>query len=267
MAKERWVAKNHDETTPDGEAEALEPDMNKKRKDRAATARPDETAALTSGLNPDVEVEDDDGSLLRRKTRSGMRDLQVPRSEATKSGTAESGRAKEPRVLEEDADIASNRAARFDVASTSRTVGPDRSGSDLDVSGAIKVAEKSLQQVEQSSSRISQLEAEISGLKDGARLETATLAAAKSKAERDAAAYKEDAATAHAMVRDISLAAEQKLVRAVEHAKAEAKREVLEKLEAKGFKLFADLEEARVTEGRMALLIALDGGEDDSGEE
>ncbi|XP_070022331.1 uncharacterized protein [Nicotiana sylvestris] len=69
------------------------------------------------------------------------------------------------------------------------------------------------------------------------------------------------------MVCDISLAAGQKLARAVEHAKAKAKREALEELEARGFELSADLEEARVMEGRLALLIVPDGGEDASGEE
>ncbi|XP_070017367.1 uncharacterized protein [Nicotiana sylvestris] len=83
-------------------------------------------------------------------------------------------------------------------------------------------------QVEQSSSWISQLEAEVSGLREqsetmtrelatsrglllDARREIATLAATKSEVERDAAAYKEDAAISRAMVRDISLVAEQKL--------------------------------------------------------
>ncbi|XP_070001999.1 uncharacterized protein At3g49055-like [Nicotiana sylvestris] len=97
-------------------------------------------------------------------------------------------------------------------------------------------------------------------------MEIVTLVAAKFKVERDATAYKEDATIAHTMFRDMSMAAEQKLIRAVEHAKVEAKRETLEELEARGFKLSADLEEARA-EGRFALLISPDKGEDDSGEE
>ncbi|XP_070019650.1 uncharacterized protein [Nicotiana sylvestris] len=135
--------------------------------------------------------------------------------------------------------------------------------------------------VEQSNSRISQLEAEVSGLKErretvigelatsrgllsDTRREIATLATAKSKAERDYVTYREDVATSHAMVRDISLAAGQKLARAVDHAKAKVKREVLEELESRGFEISADLEEARVMEGRMALLIVPGGGEDDN---
>ena len=54
-----------------------------------------------------------------------MRDLQAPRSEAAESG---SGRAKEPGVLEEDADVALNRVAKLKVASARMTVGPDGSG-------------------------------------------------------------------------------------------------------------------------------------------
>nr|XP_016512064.1 PREDICTED: tropomyosin-like [Nicotiana tabacum] len=140
--------------------------------------------------------------------------------------------------------------------------------------------------VEQSSSQISQLETDISGLKEWSKnvtrelvtsrglladtyREIATLAAAKSEAKQNVVAYREDAATAHAMVRDISLATGKKLARAVEHAKAKAKakREVLEELEARGFELSADLKEALMMEGTLAILIVPDGGEDDSGEE
>ncbi|XP_070025439.1 COP1-interactive protein 1-like [Nicotiana sylvestris] len=102
--------------------------MNKKRKDRVATTHPDGTTALTSRLNPDVEEEDDDRSPLSMRTRSSERDVQVPRLEAVESGTSGFSRAKERGVLEEDVDVASNRAAGFDAASASRIVGPDGSG-------------------------------------------------------------------------------------------------------------------------------------------
>ncbi|XP_070009877.1 uncharacterized protein [Nicotiana sylvestris] len=339
----------HMRLPPSGEAEALEPGMNKKRKSRAAITRLDGTATLTSGSNLDIEGEDDDGSPLRRRTRSSARDLQAPRSEAAESGTAGSGQANEPRVLEEDTDVASNRMAGFGVASARRTVGIDPEGSelgafqecglplgeigkpndfisnfpvlsgelrdlermigitagtppkggrfycqhfygiidraDLDISRAVKVAEKSMQQemydhailrlrkerfchekerknissklqdleahsargdkelgelrsalevairenaalasqVEQSDSQISQLKAEIFGMKErseivagesvtsrdlliNTRREIITLAAAKSEAERDAATCKEDATTMHTMVYDMSMA-------------------------------------------------------------
>ncbi|XP_070022879.1 uncharacterized protein [Nicotiana sylvestris] len=219
----------------DGESEALELDMNKKRKSKAAVARPDRTVALTFGSNPIIEGEDNDGSPLRRRTRSSARDLQAPRSEAAESGMASFGRAGEQRVLEEDADLASNRMAGFGVASARRTVGIDTEGLGL---GSFQ--------------------------EPG---EIVTLAAAKSESEQDAATYKEDAITTHTIVCDISMEAEQRLIRAVEYTKAKAKRETLEKLEARGFELSADLEEARAVEGRLALLIALDRGEYDSGAE
>ncbi|XP_070010419.1 uncharacterized protein [Nicotiana sylvestris] len=90
-----------------------------------------------------------------------------------------------------------------------------------------------------------------------ARREIVTLATAKSEAERDAATYKKDATMAHTMVRDMSMAAQQRLTRAIEYAKAKAKRESLEELEARGFELSADLEEACAVEGRLALMSPL----------
>ncbi|XP_070010700.1 protein WEAK CHLOROPLAST MOVEMENT UNDER BLUE LIGHT-like 1 [Nicotiana sylvestris] len=105
---------------------------------------------------------------------------------------------------------------------------------DLDISGTVKAAEKSMQQCKEMYDHdILRLRGELLWHKKernnvASKLEIVTLAAAKSEVERDAAAYKEDAATSHTMVRDISLAAEQKLIRAVEHSKAEAKREILE---------------------------------------
>lgn len=106
---------------PDDEIEDLEPDMNKKRKGKAAVDQPDRTASLTSGSNPDIEGEDDDGSPLRRRIRSSARDLQAPRLEAAESGIACSGWAGEQRVLEEDTDVAFAR----------RTVGVDAEGPEL----------------------------------------------------------------------------------------------------------------------------------------
>nr|XP_016435639.1 PREDICTED: uncharacterized protein LOC107761845 isoform X3 [Nicotiana tabacum] len=130
---------------PGGEAGALELDTSKKRKSRAAVVRPATkktrslehratvgTAASTSKSNPDTEGEDDDGSPLRRRTRSSARDLQAPRSEATESGTAGSGWARGLGVLEEDADVASNRAAGFDAVSARGTAGVDPEGSRLE---------------------------------------------------------------------------------------------------------------------------------------
>lgn len=101
----------------------------------------------------------------------------------------------------------------------------------------------------------------------GARREIAALAAAKSEVEQNAVTYQEDAATAHRVARDISVAAEQKLTRAIEHAKAEARRETLEELGARGINLSTDLKEARAVEEKLALLISPDKGEDDSDEE
>nr|XP_009761959.1 PREDICTED: uncharacterized protein LOC104214058 isoform X1 [Nicotiana sylvestris]XP_009761960.1 PREDICTED: uncharacterized protein LOC104214058 isoform X1 [Nicotiana sylvestris]XP_009761961.1 PREDICTED: uncharacterized protein LOC104214058 isoform X1 [Nicotiana sylvestris] len=130
---------------PGGEAGALELDTSKKRKSRAAVVRPAAkktrslehratvgTAASTSKSNPDTEGEDDDGSPLRRRTRSSARDLQAPRSEATESGTAGSGWARGLGVLEEDVDVASNRAAGFDAVSARGTAGVDLEGSRLE---------------------------------------------------------------------------------------------------------------------------------------
>lgn len=66
-------------------------------------------------------------------------------------------------------------------------------------------------------------------LKD-TRREAVTLVLAKSEAERNVVTYLDDAAKAHRIARDISIAAKQKLTRAIKHAKAEARRETLEEI-------------------------------------
>ncbi|XP_070004502.1 uncharacterized protein [Nicotiana sylvestris] len=257
------------------EDEALGPDMNKKRKGRVATACPDETAALTSGLNPDVEKEDKDRSSLRRRMRADL-DVSGVTKEAKKS-LQQCKKMYDHAILRLHGELSFHEKERNNIALKRE----DSEARDSRGDKELRELRASLK-VEQSSSRISQLEANISGLKEQSeivtgelatsrgllsdtRREIATLAAAKSEADLDATDYKEDAATTHAMVRDISLAAGQKLARAIEHAKA--KREVLEELEARGVELSADLEEACVMEGILAPMIVPDGGEDDSGEE
>lgn len=60
-----------------------------------------------------------------------MRDLQASWSEVAESGMAGSDRARGSGVLEEDVDVASNRAAGFDAASARGIVGVDPEGSEL----------------------------------------------------------------------------------------------------------------------------------------
>ncbi|XP_070010168.1 uncharacterized protein [Nicotiana sylvestris] len=333
----------------------------------------DKTAAITSGSNPDIEWEDDEGSPLRRRTRSSARDLQAPRPEAAESGTTGSDRDGEQRVLEEDADAASARRAvgidpeglepgafqergslfgeigdpndfiqnflvlSVELRDAERMIGAtvrtllrggdfianifdgcketydhailrlrgehfchkkehnnvasklqdsevrhaqrDKELGELRTALGAALREKAalVVQVEQSSSWISQLEAEIFRLKEqneivtgelatsrdlllGTRREMVTLATAKSEAKRDAASYREDATMAHTMVCDMSTAAEKRLIRAIENAKEEVKRETLEELDARGFDLSTDLEEAHAVEGRLALPIAPNRG-------
>ncbi|XP_070010222.1 uncharacterized protein [Nicotiana sylvestris] len=99
----------------------------------------------------------------------------------------------------------------------------DKELGELRVSLEVALREKDAL-VEQSSSQISQLEVEISGLKERGEAEA-------------------------------------------KHAKAKAKKEVLEGLETRGFELSTDPAEARETEVKLVLLIVPDGGEDDSGAE
>lgn len=56
---------------------------------------------------------------------------QLPRQEATESGTTGSDRPRETRTLEEDVDVASNRATRFDAISTQGTAAVDLEGSGI----------------------------------------------------------------------------------------------------------------------------------------
>ncbi|XP_070014750.1 spindle pole body component 110-like [Nicotiana sylvestris] len=150
--------------------------------------------------------------------------------------------------------------------------------------GALREKADLAAQVKQNGSQINQLNTEISGLRkqsevateefatsqdllENARKEVAALAAAKSKVEKNASTYLEDAATTHKIARDLSIAFEQKLARAINHAKAEARRETLEEIRARGIDLLVDLEEAHELERELALLIAPDGGEDGSDEE
>ncbi|XP_070013910.1 uncharacterized protein [Nicotiana sylvestris] len=65
----------------------------------------------------------------------------------------------------------------------------------------------------------------------------------------------------HRIARNISIAAEQKLIRAIKHAKAEARRETLEGIRARGTDLSADLKEDCELEEELALLVAPDEGE------
>ncbi|XP_070010505.1 uncharacterized protein [Nicotiana sylvestris] len=132
-------------------------------------------------------------------------------------------------------------------------------------------------QVEQNGSLIRQLNTKISELRKrnevatgelatsqdhlkDARKEVALLASTKSKVEQNAATYLEDESMMHKIVHDISIAAEQKLTRAINLAKAEARRETLEEIGARGVHLSADLEEDHKLERELALLIAPDEG-------
>ncbi|XP_070015748.1 COP1-interactive protein 1-like [Nicotiana sylvestris] len=270
---------------PSGEAEALKPSTNKKRKSRAVVARPDGTAALTSRSNPNIEGEDDDGSPLRRRTRVDL-DISGIVKATEKSIQQEMYDHAILRLYEE---LFFHEKERKNIAlklqdSEARCAQGDKELGELRAALEAALREKAAlaAQVEQSDSWISQLKTEISELKErneivarelvtsrdlltDTRREIVTLAAAKSEVKRDAATYKKDVTTTHTMVRDMSMAAEQRLIRAVEHAKVEAKRETLEELEARGFELSTDLEKARASEGRLALLIVPDKGEDDSG--
>ncbi|XP_070014079.1 uncharacterized protein [Nicotiana sylvestris] len=139
-------------------------------------------------------------------------------------------------------------------------------------------------QVEQNGSQISRLNAKILGLRKqsevateklasshdllkNARKEIDALAAAKSEIERNAAFYLDDVATTHKITHDVSIEAEQKLAQAIKHIKAEARRETLEEIGARGFDLSVDLEEARELERELALLIVPDSGEDSGDKE
>ncbi|XP_070023254.1 uncharacterized protein [Nicotiana sylvestris] len=130
-------------------------------------------------------------------------------------------------------------------------------------------------QVEQNVSQISRLNAEILGLRKqsevateelvssldllkDARKEVATLVAAKSEIERNATTYLDDAVTTHKIACDVSIAIEHKLAQAINHAKAEARRETLEEIGARGIDMSVDLEEARELERELAFLIVLD---------
>ncbi|XP_070010586.1 uncharacterized protein [Nicotiana sylvestris] len=105
------------------------------------------------------------------------------------------------------------------------------------------------------------------GLLEASRKEISSLAMAKSEVEQNAITYQEDAATTHRIARDMSIAAERKLTRAIKHAKAGARRETLEKIGARGIDLSADLMEAREVEEKLTLSSTPDKGENNSDEE
>ncbi|XP_070019714.1 GRIP domain-containing protein RUD3-like [Nicotiana sylvestris] len=142
--------------------------------------------------------------------------------------------------------------------------------------------------VEQNDSQIRRLNVEILGLRKqsevvtselalthdllkDARKEIGALVVAKSELKGNVATYLKDAAMMNQIAHDVSIKAEQKLARAIEHARAEARRKTLQEIEVEGVDLSDGIEEARELETKLTLLIILDedpgDGSEGSGDE
>lgn len=93
------------------------------------------------------------------------------------------------------------------------------------------------------------------GLLKDAQKEIVALVATKSQIEGNVATYLKDAATTNQIARDVSIKDEQKLARAIEHARTEARRKTLEEIEVGFVDLPVGIVEARELERKLALLI------------
>ncbi|XP_019265226.1 PREDICTED: uncharacterized protein LOC109242819 [Nicotiana attenuata] len=94
----------------------------------------------------------------------------------------------------------------------------------------------------------------------------AELTKAKYQAEAFESSYRADAKAANTWAQEISIAAEVKLSRALDHARRQSRRETLEEVHARGFDLSTDIDKAKTLEDEAATLLC-DGDDFASGSE
>ncbi|XP_070008387.1 uncharacterized protein [Nicotiana sylvestris] len=95
--------------------------------------------------------------------------------------------------------------------------------------------------------------ASTQGLLQSAHKEAIALSMAKSEADENASSFKRDAATANDRAREIFEKVEQKLTRAIAHARLHARRQAFEEARAKGVDLSTEIEKARALEEESTL--------------